>query len=227
MVAQTKEGGEIRCWISACATGEEAYSLAILLDEAISDLDKQIKVKIFATDIDKVALEKAAAGVYPENIAAYITDQRLERYFIPRNQSYEVVRKLREMLIFAPQDLTKDAGFTRMHLICCRNVLIYMQPQLQKQVLRNLHFSLTTKGYLFLGKSETVGDFEDEFVQVKNKIKIFQKQRDVLLPLSFQGINNHSKRSLQPSKYRDVDVGKTSDLPLLEETLNSVLTEKN
>ncbi|MEM6751674.1 MAG: chemotaxis protein CheB [Cyanobacteria bacterium P01_C01_bin.38] len=225
LVEQTKSGGEIRCWISACATGEEAYSLAILLDEAITDLDKQIKVKIFATDIDKIALEKAAAGIYPENIAKDITNERLEKYFIPGNQSYEVVRRLREMLIFAPQDLTKDAGFTRMHFISCRNVLIYMQPQLQKQVLRSLHFSLITKGYLFLGESETVGDFEGEFIQVEKKSKIFQKQRDVLLPLSFQGFENYSKRSLQPFKSKDV--GKTRDLPLIEETLNSVLTENN
>ncbi|MEL7242384.1 MAG: chemotaxis protein CheB [Cyanobacteria bacterium J06573_2] len=225
LVAQTQPGGEIRCWVSACATGEEAYSLAILFDEAISDLEKKIKVKIFATDIDKSALEKAAAGVYPENIAKDVTNERLEKYFIPGNQSYEVVRKLREMLIFAPQDLTKDAGFTRIHLISCRNVLIYMQPQLQKQVLRNLHFSLITTGYLFLGESETVGDFEDEFVQVEKKLKIYQKQRDILLPLSFQGFDSYSKRSLQPSKSKNA--GASRDLPLLEETLNSVLTESN
>ncbi|MGB3761449.1 MAG: response regulator [Rivularia sp. (in: cyanobacteria)] len=154
-----------------------------------------------------------------------MSDERLERYFIPGNQSYEVARRLREMLIFAPQDLTKDAGFTRMHLISCRNVLIYMQPQLQKQVLRNLHFSLITKGYLFLGESETVGDFEDEFAQVEKKLKIFQKQRDILLPLSFQGFDSYSKRSLQPSKSKDSS--KTRDLPLIEETLNYVLTENN
>ncbi|MBV6623990.1 MAG: response regulator [Rivularia sp. (in: Bacteria)] len=225
LVEQTQDGGEIRCWVSACATGEEAYSLAILIDEAISDLQKQIKVKIFATDIDKNALEKAAAGIYPENIAKDITQERLERYFIPGIQSYEVVRKLREMLIFAPQDLTKDAGFTRMHFISCRNVLIYMQPQLQKQVLRSLHFSLTTKGYLFLGESEIVGDFESEFLQVESKIKIFQKQRDILLPLSFQGFENYSKRSLQPLKSKHNS--KTRDLPILEETLNSVLTDNN
>ncbi|MDY6899505.1 MAG: chemotaxis protein CheB, partial [Cyanobacteriota bacterium] len=225
LIEKTKPGGEIRCWISACATGEEAYSLAILLDEAISDLGKQVKVKIFATDIDKIALEKAAAGIYPENIAKDITDERLEKYFIPGNQTYEVARKLREMLIFAPQDLTKDAGFTRMHFISCRNVLIYMQPQLQKQVLRNLHFSLITTGYLFLGESETVGDFEDEFAQIERKLKIYQKQRDILLPLIYQGFDNYSKPSLQPSKSKSA--GKNRDLPLLEETLNSVLTENN
>ncbi|MEM6399745.1 MAG: chemotaxis protein CheB [Cyanobacteria bacterium P01_D01_bin.116] len=225
LIEKTKPGGEIRCWISACATGEEAYSLAMLLDEAISNLGKEVKVKIFATDIDKNALEKAAAGVYPENIAKDITSERLEKYFIPGKQSYEVARRLREMLIFAPQDLTKDAGFTRMHLISCRNVLIYMQPQLQKQVLRNLHFSLITTGYLFLGESETVGDFEDEFLQVEKKLKIFQKRRDILLPLSFQGFDNYSKRTLQPLKSKDGS--KTRDLPVLEETLNSVLTENN
>lgn len=188
-----KAGEELRVWVSACATGEEAYSLAILLDEAINNLGKSVKVKIFATDIDKVALEKAANGIYPETIANDISPERLEKYFIHKNQSFQVVRKLREMLIFAPHDLTKDAGFTRMHLITCRNVLIYMQTQLQQQVLRNLHFSLAIQGILFLGEAETVGEYDHEFTTVHEKWKIYQKRRDIRLPLPMRGIEKISR----------------------------------
>jgi chemotaxis methyl-accepting protein methylase/chemotaxis response regulator CheB len=137
LIEQAKPGEELRCWVTACATGEEAYSLAILLDETMEKLDKQVRFKIFATDIDKQALEKATQGIYSETIANDMSADRLQRYFIRREPSYQVIRKLREKLLFAPHDLTKDAGFTRMNLISCRNVLIYMQPDLQQQVLRN------------------------------------------------------------------------------------------
>ncbi|KST63623.1 chemotaxis protein CheB [Mastigocoleus testarum] len=188
-----KAGEELRVWVSACATGEEAYSLGILLDEAIDNLGKSVKVKIFATDIDKLALEKAANGIYPETIANDISPERLEKYFIHKDQCFQVTRKLREMLIFAPHDLAKDAGFTRIHLITCRNVLIYMQTQLQQQVLRNLHFSLSLQGILFLGEAETVGEYQHEFSTVHEKWKIYQKRRDVRLPLPVRGIEKISR----------------------------------
>ncbi|MEL6166857.1 MAG: protein-glutamate O-methyltransferase CheR, partial [Cyanobacteria bacterium J06628_3] len=127
---------ELRCWVTACATGEEAYSLAILLDEAVAKSDKPVKFKIFATDVDKKALEKATQGIYPLTITKNINPERLERYFIRKDNCLQVIRKLREKLLFAPHDLTKDAGFTRMNLISCRNVLIYLQSDLQQQVLR-------------------------------------------------------------------------------------------
>ena len=175
---------QLRIWVSACATGEEAYSMAMLVDEAIARADKPIQVKIFATDLDTNALEAASYGVYTDNVANQISPERLERYFTPKGDQYQVKRTLREMLIIAPHDLTKNAGFSKMNLVCCRNVLIYMQPQLQQQVLRLLHFSLATQGILFLGNSETLGDISGEFTPFNNTWKVFQKRRDIQLSLS-------------------------------------------
>lgn len=178
---------QLRVWVPACATGEEAYTLAILIDEAIQAANKQIAVKMFATDLDSKALEVASQGIYNESIKNDISPERLEKYFIYKSGCYQVKRHLREMLIIAPHDLTKNAGFSKMNLISCRNVLIYMQPLLQQQVLRLLHFSLTSQGILFLGNAETLGDIETEFININQRYKIFRKHREVqlsLIPLS-------------------------------------------
>ncbi len=173
---------QLRIWVSACATGEEAYSIAMLVDEALARANKPLHVKIFTTDLDTKALEVASSGIYPENIANQISPDRLERYFTRQGNQFHVRRALREMLIIAPHDLTKNAGFSKMHLITCRNVLIYMQPHLQQQVLRLLHFSLAPQGILFLGDSETLGDLSAEFARLDNNAKIFQKVREIQLP---------------------------------------------
>ncbi|MDJ0632335.1 MAG: chemotaxis protein CheB [Xenococcaceae cyanobacterium MO_188.B29] len=224
LIEQAKPGEEIRCWVTACATGEEAYSLAILLDEALEKSDKQVRFKIFATDIDKEALEKATQGIYSETIVNDITSQRLERYFIRKDKSWQIIRKLREKLLFAPHDLTKDAGFTRMNLISCRNVLIYLQPQLQQQVLRNLHFSLLSKGVLFLGEAETLGDIEEEFKPLDKKGKIYQKRRDIRLPIPVKGIDKISRRfipQLQPKQVNESHLE-----PLINEAFSHFLSEQ-
>ena len=224
LIEQAQPGEEIRCWVTACATGEEAYSLAMLLDEAVEKSDKKVRFKIFATDIDKEALEKATQGIYAETIANEIAPKRLERYFLHKDKSHQIIRKLREKLLFAPHDLTKDAGFTRMNFISCRNVLIYLQPQLQQQVLRNLHFSLITKGVLFLGEAETLGDIEPEFKPLYKKGKIYQKRRDIRLPIPVKGINKVSHRFIPELKTKEV---KESPLePLVNEAFSSFLSEQ-
>jgi two-component system CheB/CheR fusion protein len=180
------ENGEypvFRAWVSACATGEEAYSIAMTIDHVMEKMGKRFPIKIFATDIDTGALSKASEGVYPESIAENIPNSFLSKYFSWRNGNFHVNRRIRETIIFAPHNLTKNAGFAHMHLISCRNVLIYMRPQLQQQVLRMLHFSLEKKGILFLGESETLGELNDEFTHVNDKWKLFQKRRDIRLPL--------------------------------------------
>ncbi|NER02472.1 MAG: response regulator [Okeania sp. SIO3C4] len=179
-----QEEKQLRIWVSACATGEEAYSMAILLNEAIRETGKSLNVKIFATDIDTNALETAARGIYPESIAKYISQEYLERYFNHEVGSYQVKRSLREMLIFAPHDLTKNPGFSRMNLVSCRNVLIYMQPELQQRVLRLLHFSLSSQGVLLLGNTESVRELEEEFIALKSCLKVYRKRRDVQLSLT-------------------------------------------
>ncbi|MGV2827018.1 CheR family methyltransferase [Myxosarcina sp. GI1(2024)] len=172
--------------MTACSTGEEAYSLAISIDETLEESQQQIPIKIFATDIDRSALVKASEGIYPTSIANEIDSERLQKYFIARENSYQIVRKIRKKIIFSVHDLTDDAGFSRMHFISCRNVLIYLQPKLQTLVLRNLHFSLVAKGILFLGEAETAETLTREFKTLDRQWKIYQKRRDVKMPLGFQ-----------------------------------------
>ncbi len=214
---------ELRCWVTACATGEEAYSLAILFDEVITKSDKPIRFKIFATDIDKAALEKATQGIYPLTINKNINPERLERYFVRKDNCLQVIRKLREKLLFAPHDLTKDAGFTRMNLISCRNVLIYLQSDLQQKVLRNLHFSLASKGFLFLGEAESLGYIEPEFQDLDTKNKIYQKRRDVRLNIPIKSIEKTSHQRLPyiPSKSQSENHLE----PMLDEAFNAFLAK--
>lgn len=182
---------QLRIWVSACATGEEAYTMAILVNEAVEKSAKSLHLKVFATDVDTNALEVAARGIYPQSISQDIPAELLEKYFVHNGDRYQVKHFLREMLIIAPHDLTKNAGFSKMHLVSCRNVLIYMQPHLQQQVLRLLHFAIASNGTLFLGSSETLGDLSEEFVSLNSKWKVFRKKRDIplsLAPLSRQPI---------------------------------------
>lgn len=223
LIAQTQPRDELRCWVTACATGEEAYSLAILLDEAVAKSDKPVRFKIFATDIDKVALEKATQGIYPQAITNDINPERLERYFVRKDNSLQVVRKLREKLLFAPHDLTKDAGFTRMNLISCRNVLIYLQSELQQQVLRNLHFSLVSKGILFLGEAETLGHIESEFKPLYKKGKIYQKRRDIRLTMPVKGIEKISRQFLPYSQPKITNENRLE--PILDKAFSGFLAK--
>nr|WP_256366807.1 CheR family methyltransferase [Anabaena sp. UHCC 0204] len=202
LISPLENGQQLRVWVTACATGEEAYSMAILIDEVINRLGKQLSVKIFATDIDAAALSKAAEGIYPESISIDVSRQRLEKYFTFRNRNFHVSRALREMIIFAPHNLAKNAGFTRMHLISCRNVLIYMQPILQQHVMRMLHFSLMHKGILFLGAAETPGELIEEFSPLYEKFKIYQKRRNVRLPILSQNLEYITPVVSRPSQAR-------------------------
>ncbi len=184
IIAEMPSEQQLRVWVSACATGEEAYTMAILVNEAIEKSGKSLHLKVFATDVDTKALENAAKGIYPESIAHDVSPELLEKYFVHNGDRYQVKHFLREMLIIAPHDLTKNAGFSKMHLVSCRNVLIYMQPHLQQQVLRLLHFAIAPQGIIFLGSSETLGDLAEEFIPLNTKWKILRKKRDTPLSLA-------------------------------------------
>lgn len=178
-IFNNRESGEqIRVWVAGCSTGEEAYSLAILLAEYAEEHYLQHDIKIFATDIDKEAIEFASYGLYPESIAADASPERLSKYFVKKGESYQIIPSIREMVIFAYHNIFKDPPFRRIDLISCRNLLIYLQPVLQKKVLSNFHFSLTTSGYLFLGSSETVGELSKYFQNIDHKWKIFAYKGD-------------------------------------------------
>ncbi|NET91109.1 MAG: response regulator [Kamptonema sp. SIO1D9] len=192
---------QLKVWVAACATGEEAYTIAILVYEAIEKSNKSIQAKIFATDLDQHALEIAARGSYPEAIANDVSPERLEKYFTYDGNQYQVKRSLRQMLIFAPHDLVKNAGFAKMSLVSCRNVLIYMQPQLQQQVLRLLHFALLPEKVLVLGSSEALGDLSTEFQPIDAKWKIFRKRRGSslsIIPIARQTILTPVHSHLRP-----------------------------
>jgi two-component system CheB/CheR fusion protein len=169
----------IRAWVPGCSTGEEAYSIAIVLRECLEDhgLEGSVKVQLFATDIDKEAVEKARQGFYPGTIAQDLTAERLKRFFVKEDHIYRVHKVIREMVVFAPQNLIMDPPFTKLDLLCCRNLLIYFTAELQKKVLPLFHYTLNPGGILFLGSSETIGSFTDLFTSVDNKWKIF-KRRD-------------------------------------------------
>jgi two-component system CheB/CheR fusion protein len=164
----------IRVWIPGCATGEEAYSVAMLFYEVMQGLKKHFNIQIFATDIDNDAIEYARQGVYPDSIAADVSVERLKRFCIKEENAYRIKKQIREMVVFAVQNLIKDAPFSKLDLVCCRNVLIYMDSALQKKVLPLFHYTLNPGGFLFLGTSETIGDFADRFSAIDTKWKIFK-----------------------------------------------------
>ena len=175
-------GSDVRVWVAGCATGEEAYSIAMVISECQDELEKRFLVQMYATDIDADALNAARAGIYPANIAPDVAPERLRRFFVKEGKLYRVKKELREMAVFAPQDLIKDPPFSRMDLICCRNLLIYLENDVQKRLLLLLHYALSPGGILFLGPSETIGDATDLFSTLDKKWKIFQRKEAAVSP---------------------------------------------
>ncbi|MCH9698462.1 MAG: chemotaxis protein CheR, partial [Gammaproteobacteria bacterium] len=164
---------ELRVWVCACSTGEEAYSIAMLLAEYQERSEHYLRVKIFATDIDQVAIEKASVGLYPESIAADVPPDLLSKYFIRHDDNFQVSQRIREMVVFAQHNMIKDPPFTNINLLSCRNVLIYLQPILQKKILELFNFSLNKNGLLILGTSESIGEMVDYFDNVDSKSKVY------------------------------------------------------
>jgi two-component system CheB/CheR fusion protein len=176
-IIETKQpGDDIRIWVPGCATGEEAYSIAILLAEELGDRINSFNVQIFGTDIDVDAITGARRGVYPEAVVVDVDKTILDRYFTRENSTFQVTKSIREVVIFARQDLTRDPPFSRLDLVSCRNLLIYFNASLQKQLMPVFHHVLVPGGYLFLGKSETIGQFDDLFTPVNRKWKIYQRR---------------------------------------------------
>lgn len=174
LVAAAAPGGRLRIWVPGCATGEEAYSLAILLHEAIERQGANVRAQVFATDIDGVAIEAARAGIYAPGMVADLPAPYLGRYFVQLEHGYRVKPLIRDMLIFAEQNVTSDAPFSKLDLVSCRNLLIYLDTELQKKVVSTFHYALNPGGYLFLGSAESLGEAEDLFTVMDRKAKIFR-----------------------------------------------------
>ncbi len=176
IVGRKAAGAEIRVWVAGCATGEEAYSIAILFADALGDKLQQYRVQIFATDVDDEALNVARRGVYPAASMSEVAPEQLQRYFRQIGNSFEAGKLLRDMIVFARHNLVSDPPFMRLDLVSCRNVLIYFDAPLQSKVLKIFHFGLSAESFLFLGRSESVAQAEQLFLTVDRRERLFRKQ---------------------------------------------------
>ncbi|MFO7966331.1 MAG: CheR family methyltransferase [Archaeoglobaceae archaeon] len=186
----------VRIWVPGCATGEEAYSIAILVQETMESVQKNVNVQVFATDIDKESIEKARNGIYPDNIVADVSTERLDRFFKRGDNTYQVNKSIRDMVVFAIQNVLEEPPFSNMDLISCRNLLIYMGQEPQKKLIPLFHYSLKHDGYLFLGTSESIDGFTDLFETVNRKMKLFKSKKITKkLPEGFSWIAHPSQKA--------------------------------
>jgi len=179
LLASHPDGVPVRVWAPGCSTGEEAYSLAMVLREQMDRAKQQFSAQIFATDLDHKAVEAARGGLYPEGIARDVRPQRLARFFVKEEEGYRIKKDIREMVIFAAQNVLKDPPFTKIDLLVCRNLLIYLQREAQERVLSLFHYALKPGGVLFLGTSESVSGLRDHFATLDKRWKIFTRKEPV------------------------------------------------
>lgn len=211
----------LRIWVPGCSTGEEALSIAMIVQEVIDANRQNVKVQIFATDIDSKAIDQARIGIYLDNIIADILPERLARFFQRGDNNNHIRKNIRDMIIFAVQNIISDSPFSKIDLISCRNLLIYMDQELQKKVISLFLYSLNPNGYLFLGSSENIGEFTDLFNVLDRKWKIFQCKAD---------ISHHRKKVklYAPSVIGDkIPLSVSGDVKLEKELSIRDVTEKN
>lgn len=224
------ENSTIRIWCAGCSTGEEAYSIAILLREHLEKLKMRYNVQIFATDIDRQAIAIARSGIYPSSVVEELSSERIERFFIsePGNSSYRISKSIREMLIFSEQSIIKDPPFSRLDLISCRNLMIYLSSELQKKLIPLFHYALRPNGILFLGVSETVGNFEMLFEVVDRKLKFYRRKEDA------QGIQRSIPSQILEAPVSKEEVGNVAGVktdyrpkPTLREITEQAILKEN
>jgi len=184
LINELPNGYVLRAWVPGCSTGEEAYSMAIVFKEAMEKVNKHknISLQIFATDLDLDAIEKARKGVYSSNIVADVSPERTSQFFTVEAEGYRVNTAIREMVVFAPQNVIKDPPFTKLDILSCRNMLIYMEPELQKKLITLFNYSLNTGGIMLLGTAETLGAQTEGFKEIDPKLKIYKRSATALTP---------------------------------------------
>lgn len=182
LLAGCSKGRVLRAWSAGCSTGEEAYSLAIVFKEALEQIKpaENFNLQIFATDLDHDAIHKARQGIYPVGIAADVSNERLQRFFVKEGNGYRIGKQIREMVTFATQNIIMDPPFTKLDILICRNLLIYLTPELQKKLLPLFHYSLNPGGILLLGSSESVGNFANLFAPLNAKARLFRRRETVI-----------------------------------------------
>jgi two-component system, chemotaxis family, CheB/CheR fusion protein len=199
-------GGELRFWTPGCSTGEEAYSLAMVFKEVMDKVNpaKNVSLQIFATDLDKEAIDQARRGVYPANIVADVSEERLRRFFVEDEQGYRISKDIREMVIFATQNLVMNPPFTKIDLLSCRNLLIYLELDLQKKLLPLFHYSLNPGGILMLGSAESIGTDTDLFAPLSANSRLFRRLESPLrrefsdFPAGFAGSRTNAAEARAP-----------------------------
>jgi two-component system CheB/CheR fusion protein len=174
---RSRPHGLVRAWVPGASTGEEAYSLAMVLSEAMDHLESGLNLtfQIFATDLDRDAIEKARQGIYPTNIAADVSPERLRRFFVQDERGYRVRKEIREAVVFAPQNIIMDPPFTKLDVLSCRNLLIYLSSDLQKKLIPIFHYALNPSGILFLGSAETIGTYSALFAPLDGKTRLYRR----------------------------------------------------
>ncbi len=182
LVHESNRASPLRAWIAGCATGEEAYSIAILVMEEMAAARKNLSLQMFASDIDSDALKSAREGVYPQSIAGDVSEERLAQFFIKKDSIYQIEPRIRECVTFAEHNVIQDPPFLRMDLISCRNLMIYIEPEVQQKILNLFGFALKPDRYLFLGKADTSIEQSDLFEPVSRSWRIFQRRPSVAVP---------------------------------------------
>lgn len=174
LLSDKPTGEPLRIWVAGCASGEEAYSIAILLREWMADTQQEFEIQLYATDLDDKSIAVARAGIYSPNIVQDVTPERLRRFFIKENAGYRVKKEIREMVVFAVQNIIKDPPFTRLDLLCCRNLMIYLEPVLQDRLIAAFHYALKAGGVLFLSPSESIGSHFSLFAPLSRRWKLYR-----------------------------------------------------
>ncbi|MFD0992433.1 chemotaxis protein CheB [Tenacibaculum geojense] len=209
----------VKVWSVGCSTGEEAYSLAILIHEYMEKNAINKEVKVFATDLDLGAIQKANKGIFSESIIADLSASRIKKYFLKKDEVYHISPEIRRMIIFSQHNAAQDPPFTKMDLITCRNLLIYLQPQLQQKLLSNLHYATSVNKFLFLGPSETIGNLNQSFAVLSRKWKVFKN----LEPARFVDLYNYNRNNTQFSSL-SLPI-KNQSQPRIEHILSETLSE--
>ncbi len=225
LIKDKKDGDILKVWVTACSTGEEAYSIAMMLDAYLISENKNITLKVFATDLDDNAIDIASKGAYPLAINKDVPEIYLDQYFSKEAKHYQILPYIRKKIVFAKHNITQDPPFIKNDLISCRNMLIYMSAILQKKILQNLHFSLNNQGFLFLGPSETVASIKGNVQEINSRWKIYRKTNDSRLSMSELN-NSFSTRSLEKISPKVLDkVPTTRAGKSISEDFRDVLAE--
>ena len=224
LLAGRLDDAPVRVWVAGCSTGEEAYSLAMLLQEGMDKLEKRFPVQIFGTDLDPAAVETARLGFYPDGIARDVRLQRLARFFLKEDGGYRIKKEIRELVIFAPQNVLKDPPFTKLDMVSCRNLLIYVKSAAQERLLSLFHYALKPEGILFLGSSEGLNGLDDHFRVLSKKWRLFARKATAMhntLPDGFATPTVRDEKSQMSATAAVARTRKQQFSTLLEKTLLS------